>query len=233
MILHETPLFRGMLVAAALLGGGFSAQAAEHPPFAPTRDVVVAYQVQASHLPAGLLGGGDAQGARGIQDPHSIRMIYSAASGRVRIEPASVPGYMLIDRTAGRITMGFEPLRSFMDMPFDARAGAGLLLNDKMKFVRGGVDKVAGMACSLWTVTSDRTVAHLCITGDGVILRGEGSDPKRGEAKLLATDVTFAAQPAASFSPPPGFHRMELPAGVMLPGVTLPGMGGNPVRSPG
>lgn len=228
MILRDTPLFRGMLVAAALLGGGFSAQAAEHPPFAPTRDVVVAYQVQASHLPAGPLGGGDAQDSHGIQGAHSIRMSYSAASGRLRIEPASMPGYLLIDRTAGRITMVFEPLRSFMDMPFDARSGAGLLLNDKMKFVRGGVDKVAGMACNLWTVTSDRTVARLCITGDGVILRGEGSDPKRGEAQLLATAVTYGAQPAASFSPPPGFHRMELPAG-----VTLPGMGGGPVRSPG
>ncbi len=222
MILYDTALFRRMLVAVALVGGSVSAQAAEHPPFAPTRDVVVAYQVQASQLPTGPLGDGDAKGE------HSIRMSYSAASGRVRIEQASMPGYMLIDRMAGRITMVVEPLQSFMDMPFDARAGAGLLLNDKMKFVRRGADKVAGMACTLWTVTSDRTVAHLCITEDGVILRGDGSDPRRGEGKLLATAVSYAAQPAAKFSPPPGFHRMELPAG-----VTLPGMGGNPSRSPG
>lgn len=208
------------LVAALTLGGALPARAVEHPPFAPTRDVAVAYQVQASRMPSGPAGNGNAQGE------HAIRMSYSVASGRLRIEQAAMPGYMLIDRTGGRITVVMEPMQSFMDMPFDNRAGAGLLLNEKMNFVRGGTDKVAGMACNLWTVTSDKTTARLCITGDGVILRGEGSDPDRGEGKLLATAVTYATQPAANFSPPSGFHRMEMPT---LP----PGMGGKPGKFPG
>ncbi len=215
----------GWIVSAWVLAGltlSGAALAAEHPPYMPTRDVAVAYRIQGTQLPAGQFGG-DAQGS------HSVKMIYSAASGRVRLEQTSMPGYMLIDRTGGRITMVMEPMQSFMDMPFDAKAGAGLLLNDKMAFTRAGSDRVAGVACTLWDVVHDKTTARLCITEDGVILRGEGSDPRRGKASLLATAVTYGSQPAALFSPPPGFHRMEMPALPSNLGGNL-GLGGKPAR---
>lgn len=212
-------VFRWVLIGLGLLGGSSAAYAAEHPPFLPTRDVAVAYEVQASQTPSGQMAG-DPQG------PHRVKMSYSAASGRVRIEQAAMPGYMLIDPAGGRITMVMEQMQSFMDMPFDTRAGAGLLLNDKMTYVRAGTDKVAGLPCTVWNVTSDRTTARLCITGDGVILRGEGSDPKRGQGKLLATTVSYAGQPQANFTPPPSFHRMEMP-------VLPPGLGGKPGKPPG
>ena len=192
-------------LVAGLLGSG-TAMAADHPPFLPTRDVAVDYQVEVTQ-------------SRGEpQAPHSVKVAYSAASGRVRIEQATAPGYMLIDRAAGHMTLVMEPMQSYMDMPFDAKAGAGLLLNDKMKFTRAGSDKVAGLACNQWDVVSDNTTARLCITDDGVVLRGQGSDPKRGEGKLLATSVSYASQPAARFSPPQGFNKMEMP--VLPPGLT-------------
>ena len=214
---------RWIVVATGLLGSFCAAQAAEHPPLAPTRDVTVAYQVRASQMPSGAMGRGDGQ------DGQTIKMSYSVASGRLRIEQVSLPGYMLVDRAAGRVTMVMEPMQTFMDMPLDDKAGAGLLLNDKMRFVRGGGDKVAGLACTVWTVTSGQTTARLCITEDGVILRGEGSDPKRGTGKLVATAVTYAAQPVAKFSAPPGFHRMEMPSA----GLPSGGMGSKSLRPPG
>ena len=214
---------RWVLAAAGLLGSCWTAQAAEHPPLAPTRDVMVAYQVWASQMPAGAMGGSDGQAGQ------NIKMSYSVASGRLRIEQASLPGYLLVDRAAGRVSLVMEPMQSFMDMPFDDKAGAGLLLNDTMSFARAGQDKVAGLACTVWAVTSGQTTARLCITEDGVILRGEGSDPRQGKGKLMATAVTFAAQPAAKFSPPPGFHRMELPPG----GLPSGGMGSKSLRPPG
>lgn len=218
MIRQKLIAFRWMLAGIGLLGGTVAADGAERPPFAPTRDVAVVYQVEATQAPAGQAGG-QAGG-------QTVKMSYSAASGRLRIEQPSMPGYMLIDRASGRMTMVMDQMRSFMDMPFDAKAGAGLLLNDKMTFSRAGADRVAGMACTVWNVTSDKATARLCIAEDGVILRGTGSDPKHGEGKLLATSVSYASQPAAIFSPPPGFLRMEMPA---MP----PNLGGKPGKPPG
>jgi hypothetical protein len=200
-------------LVAGMLGSG-AAMAADHPPFLPTRDVAVDYQVEVT------------QSKTEPQAPHSVKVAYSAASGRVRIEQATAPGYMLIDRAGGSMTLVMEPMQSYMNMPFDSKAGAGLLLNDKMKFTRAGSDKVAGLSCNLWDVVSDSTTARLCITDDGVVLRGQGSDPKRGEGKLLATSVSYASQPATRFNPPQGFNKMEMPA---LP----PGLMGKMGKPPG
>jgi hypothetical protein len=225
MISHKRTAIRWALASAILSGAGFLAEAAERPPLAPTRDVVVAYQVEMSQAASG----GPAQGE------HAVKMSYSAASGRARIDQAPgsgamMPGYLLIDRAGGKMTLVMDQMQTFMDMPFDANAGAGLLLNDRMGFVRGGGDRVAGLACTQWTVTSDRTTAHLCITDDGVILRGDGRDPKRGEAKLLATAVTYASQPAAKFVPPPGFRYLDMHG---LDMRALPGLGGKLGKFPG
>lgn len=175
---------------------GTAAFAADHPPYAPTQDVAVVYRLQLS---------------AGQQGEQSVRMAYTTASGRVRIEAPDNPGYMLIDRAEGRLIMVVDQMQTFMEMPFDARMGAGLLLNDKMAFSRHGMEKVAGLLCTLWDVTSGATHARLCITADGVILHAEGSDPKRGEGRLDAVSVSYTAQPASLFVPPAGYHRIEMP----------------------
>jgi hypothetical protein len=190
---------RAVIAAALLCLAGTAAIAADHPPYVPTRDVAVAYRVQLS------------------ADPHgeeSVQMAYTTASGRVRIEAPGNPGYMLIDRSEGRLIMVVDQMRTFMEMPFDARMGAGLLLNDKMAFSRKGMEKVAGLPCTSWDVTSGATHARLCITADGVILRAEGSDPKRGEGRLEAVSVSYTPQPANLFAPPAGYHKMEMPGGM-------------------
>ena len=60
------------------------------------------------------------------------------------------------------------------------------------------------------------------VAGARVFVTAPGHCP----GALPDTAVTYAAQPAANFSPPPGFHRMEMPT---MP----PGMGGKPGKFPG
>ena len=119
--------------------------------------------------------------------------------------------------------MVMEPLQSYFDIPFNDRTGAGLLLDDRMRFTRGGTDRVAGLACTKWDIVSDKTTARLCITDDGVILAGEGRDTQRGAGRMTATAVSYAALPASLFTPPAGFHHIELPAGASAPSRRPPG----------
>ena len=152
--------------------------------------------------------------------PHNIKLSYLAAAGRARIEQSDGPGYLIVDRAAGHAMLVMEPMQSYIDMPFDARTGSALLLDDRMRFTRAGSDRVAELPCTLWDVASDKTKARLCITDDGVILRGEGNDPTRGAGRMTATSVSYVALSAALFSPPAGFRRMEMPAGTGEPGDT-------------
>ncbi len=186
----------GLLIAGAVVPAG----AAEHPPFVPTRDVSVTYQVEADGMPGGM-------------GPQDVKVFYSTAAARARIERAEGPGYLIVDRAAGRATMVMEPLQSYFEIPFNDRTGAGLLLDDRMRFTRGGTDHVVGLACTMWDVVSDKTTARLCITEDGVILSGNGRDSQRGAGRMTATAVRYAALPASLFTPPAGFHHIELPAG--------------------
>src|ERR1035437_2565647 len=190
---------RAVVAAAFLCLAGTGAIAADHPPYEPTRDVAVVYRLQLS---------------AGQQGEQSVRMAYTAAKGRVRIEAPDNPGYMLIDRAEGRLVMVVDQMHTFMEMPFDARMGAGLLLNDKMAFSRHGMEKVAGLLCTAWDVTSGATHARMCIAADGVILRADGSDPRRGEGRLEAVSVSYASQPANLFAPPAGYHKIEMPMGM-------------------
>ena len=186
----------GMLIAGATV----PAVAAEHPPFVPTRDVTITYRIEADGMPGGI-------------GPQIVRVSYSTAAARARIERGEGPGYLIVDRAAGRATMVMEPLQSYLDIPFNDRTGAGLMLDDRMRFTRGGSDRVAGLACTKWDIASDTTTARLCITEDGVILAGEGRDTQRGAGRMTATAVSYDALPVSLFMPPAGFHRIELPAG--------------------
>ena len=57
-----------------------------------------------------------------------------------------------------------------------------------------------------------------CVTDVGVVLRSKWQD---GKGVLEATQVTYAPQPAALFTPPAGFQKLELPAG--MPPMGQPG----------
>jgi hypothetical protein len=201
-----------LLLIAGVMGTPQPVAAAEHPPYLPTRDVSVTYQIDSDKM----------QGGPGI---HTVKIAYSAATGRARIEQADGPGYLIVDRTAGHALMVMEPMQTYMAMPFDPKTTSTLMLDEKMHFTRAGSDKAAGLACKRWDVASDKTTGRLCITDDGVILRGEGKDPAKGAGKMTATAVSYGALPASLFSPPAGFRRMEMPAGMKMapPALRPPG----------
>ncbi len=166
MIRPERIAFVCLLLGAHLLGGTWSALL---PRPRPRTSAFPADPRCGRRLPGPVQPDPSARAAGDPQAPQTVKMTYSAASGRARIEQPSMPGYMLIDRAGGHLTVVMDQLQTFMDMPFDAKAGAGLLLNDKMGFVRAGTDKVAGLPCTEWDVTSDqnhRAAVHHRRRGD-------------------------------------------------------------------
>ncbi|MDQ2804744.1 MAG: hypothetical protein M3Y41_19465, partial [Pseudomonadota bacterium] len=77
-------------------------------------------------------------------------------------------------------------------------------------FQRQGTDRVAGLACTLYAVQDRHGAGTLCVTADGVPLRGNGAyDGKPGSFTALSVD--YAPQPASLFAPPPGYLQLALP----------------------
>lgn len=184
-------------LAALLTGLAGAALAEDHPPLLPTRDVAVTYNVT----------------ARQASGPHEAHLFYSAATQKIRME-AGRQGYAIFDQAAHRLTMVMPQQQICMVSPISPSMSPGVLLNDRMHFVRKGTDTVAGQPCTNWDVTGDRGSGTACVTADGVLLRVEGRDHDGNSAGLLATAVSYAAQPASLFEPPADFHKMDMPAGM-------------------
>jgi hypothetical protein len=89
---------------------------------------------------------------------------------------------------------------------------AGTFLpNSGARFTREGQSVVAGRPCTRWRVAAPRGSGTACVTPDGVILQAQGGDARGASGEIRATDVTYAAQPAALFKPPQGAMRLSLP----------------------
>jgi hypothetical protein len=177
------------------------ALAQDRPAVAPTRDVIVTYRatapLQAGRAPAGA---------------QTLRVATTQGGRLMRIEGVGAGGaYVIVDRTTQRMLMVMPQDRRFMEMPADDAFARGFVLNTSMRFERRGAETVAGLKCTLWEVTSHEGAGTACVTDDGVLLRGRGSDGKGG---IEATAVKYGPQPASLFRPPANFTKIELPAGV-------------------
>ena len=189
--------FHVALAAGLLSATASGAMAQDHPAFVPQRDVTVTYAISG----LGKEGNG----------PTSVRVAVASGGTRARIEPDSLPGYMIMDRTDNRFMMVMAAQRIYMEMPGAMNRADEYMLNDKMHFVRKGRDRVAGYRCTNWDMTSPKMSGSGCITDDGVILRGE-TQTQDGPVRIIATAVSYAAVPDNLFRPPAGFQRMEIPA---------------------
>jgi hypothetical protein len=89
----------------------------------------------------------------------------------------------------------------------------GFLLGPGLSFTRKGGDRVAGRTCTLYDVTADRGRAHgtVCLTADGLLLRGEGQGRDGRSASIEAVDVAQRPQPIGLFSVPDGYRTVNLP----------------------
>jgi hypothetical protein len=172
-----------------------SAWAADRPPFPPTRDVSVTYHVNAK-----------AAGA-----PETATLAFSAELQKLHAEGG--PGAMIIDLPQQSVVVMIAAAHIAMRMPAGRAIDRILDLGTHGEAQRVGSDRVAGYRCTIWRFTGRDGSGTACVTDDGVPLRGEGSDG-RGSGAFEALAVTYGAQPASLFEVPPGYKRMELPAGL-------------------
>jgi hypothetical protein len=191
-----------LLAAFGLLATSSAALAQDRPPVAPTRDVMVSYRATAP-AQAG------AQVPQGAQD---IRVATTQGGRLLRVEGVGAGGaYVIVDRTTQRMVMVMPQDRRYVEMPASDAFARGFVLNESMTFVKRGAETVAGLKCTLWEVTSREGAGTACVTDDGVLLRGRGSDGKGG---IEATSVKYGPQAAALFKPPADFSRLDVPPGM-------------------
>jgi hypothetical protein len=180
------------LLAASLIAT--AAHAAETPRYLPNRDAAITYRST----------GTDAQ------IPPNLTVRYFAAGDRLRLEGGPL-GYLLVDRTMERIELVMPQPRLVMEMPQGGGITDGFILGNHLKFTRTGTDNVIGRACTTYDVTAERARGRVCLTADGLLLRGEGQGRDGRRASIEATSIALATQPAGLFSPPGGYTMMAMP----------------------
>ncbi len=135
------------------------------------------------------------------------------SAGRIRAEPADLPGYLIVDRAADRAMVVLSQQHVVFELPLKTGPARDYLPNTRMTYTRHGEARVAGESCTEWDVrTPEDRSARLCVTRDGLVLRGEGHDPQYGGGHIEAVSVTYAPQPAALFRPPANFQRLAVPS---------------------
>lgn len=182
---------RVYVLAAALLGVAGPALAQAKPPYAPTRDVTISYRV-----------------TRPGQPVSDVRITSRAGGTPMRVDMLTEGTYLLIDRVAGVVTMVVPEERMALALPLTA-GEQDFVLNDRMRFVRRGMDTVAGLGCTVWDVTlaGERTTA--CISEDGVMLRLLGRREGGGRSVMEASAVAFERHEDGAFTLPEGFEREQ------------------------
>ncbi len=193
---------RAAIAGLAALAAAGAAAAQEKPTLIPTRDAVVEYRVE---------------GKPG-STPLPVRAHFSGE--RLRAEAENMRGYVIVNRQADQAMLVMEQPRSFFEVPLQSGLTRDYLLNDRMTYTRRGQDRVAGIPCTVWDVKAPQgRTATVCLSADGLILRGDGHDPKYGDGSIVALSVTYGQQPDRLFQPPAGYQRLTIP---MIPGLTGP-----------
>jgi hypothetical protein len=187
--------------AAALVllaGSGIPAGAEERPSTLPSRDVAVTYQV--SGVAADALPGGA---------PGALRLAWDAAGRRLHVGADGRRQAAIVDLTAGQAVILDEGSHTAITLPFGARDVGSVTLSGA-RFRRGGTERVAGHDCTDYAVQDPHGSGTLCLTADGVPLRGDGT--WNGQAgRFTAMRVQYGTQPDGLFHPPPGFMQLSLP----------------------
>jgi hypothetical protein len=178
-----------------------AAVAQQRPPFPPTRDVAVTYRVENGNQPT------------------SARLTWSVELRALRADlpagtPASLSGvplppgaWVVVDLRSARAFAADDRTGLVLDLPeLAARAQAGERALAAARAFREGVDRVAGLPCTVWRLETatkpprGRPV-RVCLTADGVPLRAE-EEGRRARAE--ATAIAYGPQAAIRFQPPQG-----------------------------
>ena len=190
--------------ALALAVPAFAA-AQDRPPTLPTRDVAVTYAV--SGAAADALPGGSAG---------ALRLAWDAAGQRLHVGADGQPQAAIVSLGERRAVIVDEAMHAAVTLPLGARNAADMALAGA-RFRRGGTERVAGFGCTDYAVQDAHGSGTLCLTADGVPLRGEGT--WNGQAgRFVATRVEYRAQPDELFQVPPGFMQLSIPKNLGMNG---------------
>lgn len=190
-----------MAIGVLLLVGSVARPAAaqDRPVFLPNRDVAVTYHVE--------------RGGQGLR----IRVAWSSVLRALRLEaetgaPASFGGVpllpgsrMIIDRGAGRAFAVQDSTGLMLDLPqLASHAEASERELSASQARREGVDRVAGLPCTVWrlsprSASPKRRPVRVCFTNDGVPLRAQ-EEGQRDKAEAIS--VRYGVQEQALFRPP-------------------------------
>jgi len=209
---------RGALLAAALLAAA--------PHFAPGARAQTRPQardqtperprLEASRDFSGTYRASGGEAGRGAGTPTELQLSWLAAARVLRVERPG-QGYALNDRRAGSVRVVPAGSRFAMSVPLGAAnsvAGIPTEPGPGARFTREGGDTVAGLRCTLWRFTDGAHSGRLCLTADGVLLRGEGEGGGR-RGRIEAVSVRLAPQDPARFRLPPGTPVVPLPPGLV------------------
>ena len=181
------------LIAVLSVLIAFQAQASETPRYLPRHDAAITYRSDGSDPMV----------------PPSLTIRYFAAGERLRIEGGPV-GYLLVDRTMERVELVMPQPKLVIEMPPGGGITQGFILSDQFRFERTGSDKILGRACTIYNVTAPRVHGQVCLTSDGLLLRGEGEGRDGRKARIEAVSVSSNTQPAGLFTPPDSYRIMPL-----------------------
>ncbi len=170
---------------------------------APTKDATIDYTIE-----NGGAGG-----------PRSMRMLLASGGKLMRIEMPGQPGYMVMDRNAGRMLIIMADAHRYLERPLTPGQHTGFDMMQGQGFSRKGTETIAGQRCTVWESTGEHGGTG-CVTDDGLVLRGESASPDGARTRLVATAVKVAPLGADMFQAPAGFAKMEIPA---MPGGMPPG----------
>jgi len=117
----------------------------------------------------------------------------------------------LLDRAVERVEVVLPAAGLAMELPQGAGIAQGFILGEGMHFRRTGSATIIGRACTIYEVTLETSHARACLTDDGLLLRGEGTDATGRHATIEATKVAFGPQQAGLFSPPDTYRYIAQP----------------------
>ena len=181
-------------------------QQSRRPLTLPSRDVAVTYEV--SGMAADALPGGA---------PGVLRLAWDAGGRRLHVGADARSQAAIVNLTEGKAVILDEGSHAAITLPLGARAMDSIALSGA-RFQRGGTERVAGHDCTDYAVQDPRGSGTLCLTADGVPLRGDGT--WGGQAgRFVATRVKYGAQPDSLFHPPPGFMQLSLPKNLGTMGI--------------
>jgi hypothetical protein len=184
-------------------------RAGDRPPTLPSRDVAVTYQV--SGVAADALSGGA---------PGALRLAWDATGRRLRVGAEGLSQAAIVDLTEGRAVILDRAVRTALTVPLGARTAEDIALGGARFRRRSfGTEQVAGYACTDYAVQDRHGSGTLCLTADGVPLRGDGTWGGRA-GRFVATQVDYGAQPDGLFRPPPGFVQLSFPRNAGIMGTT-------------